>query len=137
MSKLLLNTTLTESLKALRFIAKNESLLDFFIEKQVKNLGEIRKNNPQLKRNEAIKMAMLNAANAIYSEAKSEKIMLKSIQKNKSKPAMDWLIQHQAYINKLNTEGASLREVSQIVLLRFRKKISHSQIRIFLNKGDK
>jgi len=124
--------TLTQSFQAVRSFAKNEHLLSILVKKQVELLPIVRKNNPELSRDEAIVLSLLNAAYILKNQSDSENIVLARIRKAKKNPQLDWLKVHRNYVLELRVQGASLRQLEDAIYYRFHHKISHTQISKFL-----
>ena len=103
--------TESSSCKAIRKFSKNINSLALLINTQVKILPQIRKLNPDLLRNEAILVSLLNAASLLTDELDSEKNVLSQVNRVKKSPQLDWLKIHKNYVYQLRKEGASLREI--------------------------
>jgi len=124
--------SIEKSMQALRSVFKTEALIELFIEKQLKEFSIIRKTNPEINRNEVIKISFFNAAIKLKNENNLEKYSLASIRKSKATPQLDWLKLHRSFVINLKLNGASLREIKRAIFFRFHHEISHTEIAKFL-----
>jgi hypothetical protein len=128
-----LNSSVEQSLRAARYIFKNERLIDLMINGQVLEFSKLRKQYPSISRNELIKISILNTCVKLHN-TQSEMICLAAIRHTKATPQSDWLKLHRSFIFDLKNHGASLREISRAVHYRFHYKISHVSISEFLKE---
>jgi len=128
----MLTGTIHQSLKSMRSICMNENLVGRLVEAQVKELSLTRKRYPNLSRNEAIKIAMLNSAFILTRNDKSETTCLAKVKRQKTTPQFDWLKLHKNFVLKLSNNGGSYREITDAIYYRFHHKISHTTVAEFI-----
>lgn len=128
----IMTAPIKQSLAAVRSAFFTEAMVDFLIEKQVQEFSKIRKKYPEIKRNEAIKISILNAAYQLKEDKDKESYCLGNVKKVKKSPQFDWLKLHRSFVLKLHNDGASLREIAAALLYRFHHKVSHTIVAAFL-----
>ncbi len=120
---------------ALKKILKNERLVDELVNTQTIEFSKLRSDFPNMNRNQAIKISILNAAILLESEKYTPTLSFIQVAFKKRSPKYDWLSDRSSYIFELKNSGASLREIKAAVFYRFHKKISHTLISQFINNS--
>ncbi|RLA78418.1 MAG: hypothetical protein DRG78_15170 [Epsilonproteobacteria bacterium] len=128
----MLTGTIQQSLKAARSSFSNEETVALLVKTQVKELKLTREKYPDLSRNEAIKIALLNSAFKLSSNDKSETVCLAKVKKQKATPQFDWLKLRNNFILELCNKDASYREIKDAIYYRFHYEISHVTIAKFI-----